>query len=92
MSSFTGAVHKTDKVSSFSRKFLGTVEMKEQSQEFRRAGQAVASDDTLRKARDKISFGITLDPLKKATVKATSLEICAPKEKHVQSKVPLLPL
>jgi hypothetical protein len=54
------------------------------NKEVTRAGQKLRSDDTIRGFLDKAHGAVAFDPIKKAVVKATSLEHGPPKEKHVQ--------
>ncbi|KAJ1476382.1 ANTH domain-containing protein, partial [Baffinella frigidus] len=54
------------------------------NKEVTRAGQKLSSDDTFRGFMDKAQGAMAFEPLKKAVVKATSLEHGPPKEKHVQ--------
>ena len=54
------------------------------NKEVSRAGQKLSSDDTFRGFMDKAQGAMAFEPLKKAVVKATSLEHGPPKEKHVQ--------
>jgi len=54
------------------------------NKEVTRAGQKLSSDDTFRGFMDKAQGAMAFEPMKKAVVKATSLEHGPPKEKHVQ--------
>jgi len=53
--------------------------------EVTKAGKMVSSDDTFRNIVDKAQGALAFDAIKKAVIKATSLEHGPPKEKHLQT-------